>query len=270
MEEELERQGAADHGVAPRALVGALRGPAAPVRGRGLQTALDLLARREDQWLLVGAAQRDQRRFGLVQREAPEDRVFVDLGLAGVPGADRQRVAPSERDRDAAAALESRGRGGVAEGGRHVPGHRDPPGDAVDSPDQLSGRPQVMAGQRHRVGDPDDPLAGGERGLQDVGVRQIASMHLRGDLGRQREAPSPIGVQDRREHTGRIEVGQAQPIDRPVTGDQRDRSAIADRGIVTDRDVAPRESAGHRRRPPPPGDTAHPRAGNRQSGSTSP
>ena len=79
VEEELERQGAADHGVAPRAVVGALRGPAAPVRGRGLQTALDLLARREDQWLLVGAAQRDQRRLGLVQREAPEDRVIVDL-----------------------------------------------------------------------------------------------------------------------------------------------------------------------------------------------
>ena len=55
-------------------------------------------------------------------------------------------------------------------------------------------------------------------------------MHLRRDLGRQRESPSLIGVQDRREHTGRIEVGQAQPIDRPVTGDQRDRSAIADRG----------------------------------------
>ena len=97
VEEQLERQRAADHGVAPRTVVGALRGPAPPVGGRGFQPPLDVLARREDQRLLVGRAQRDQRRAGRSRLEAPGDRLVVDLRLAGVPGAHGQRVAASRR-----------------------------------------------------------------------------------------------------------------------------------------------------------------------------
>jgi hypothetical protein len=257
VEEQLERQRAADHGVAPRAVVGALRRPAPPVRGRGRQTALDVCARREDQRLLVGGAKRDQRRPGRFYVEAPEDRLVVDLRLAGLPGAERQRVATSEGHRDVPAALEARRRGGVAEGGHDVPAHRDAPGDAVDSPDQLAGWPQIMARQGHRVGDPDHPVAGGERGLQHVAVGQIASRDIRGDLRRQREAPAAIGVQDRREHAGRIEVGQAQPIDRPVTCHQRGGPPVPDRGVVSDRDVAPRRRARRRDCPRPLGAPAH-------------
>ena len=84
------------------------------------------------------------------------------------------------------------------------------------------------------------PSPGGERGLQHVGVGQIAALHVRGDLGLQREAPPAIGVEDSREHAGRVEVGQAQPVDRPVAGDQRDGSPVPDRGVVTDRDVTAR------------------------------
>ena len=256
VEEQLERQRAADHGVAPRAVVGALRGPAPPVGGRGVQPPLDVLARREDQRLLVGRAQRDQRRAGRSCLEAPEDRLVVDLRLAGLPGADRQRVAASDGDRDPAAALDPWRHRAVAERRRDAPSHRDPPREAVDSPDQLPRRSQVGAGQGHRVGDPDHALRGGERGLQHVGVGQIASLHLRGDVGLQLEASAAIGVEDRREHAGRIEVGQAQPVDRPVACDQRDGPAVPDRGVVTDRDVASRRSSGADGRPRPLGGAA--------------
>ena len=115
VEEQLERQRAADHGVAPRAVVRALRGPAPPVGGRRFQACLDVLAPREDERLLVGRAQRDHRRARRSCLEAPEDRLLVELRLAGLPGADRQRVGACDGDRDPAAALEPWPHGAVAE-----------------------------------------------------------------------------------------------------------------------------------------------------------
>jgi hypothetical protein len=51
-----------------------------------------VFARREDQRLLVRGAQRDDRRPGRFYFKAPEDRLVVDARLAGLPGADRQRI----------------------------------------------------------------------------------------------------------------------------------------------------------------------------------
>ena len=90
------------------------------------------------------------------------------------------------------------------------------------------------------------PCVGGERGLQHVGVGQIASLRSGGDLGPQREASTAVGVQDGREHARRVEVGQAQPVDGPVARDQRDGPPVPDRGVVADRDIASRGSAGRR------------------------
>ena len=103
VEEQLERQRAADHGVAPGAVVRALRSPAPPVGGRGFEACLDLLAAREDQWLLVGRAQRDQRRAGLLvprsaqrsplrraaPRRPPRSRPPARRGLRRRPGSRR-------------------------------------------------------------------------------------------------------------------------------------------------------------------------------------
>ena len=47
VEEQLERQGAADHGFAPRPVVGALRGPASPIGGGPFETRLDVLSAAE-------------------------------------------------------------------------------------------------------------------------------------------------------------------------------------------------------------------------------
>ena len=123
VEEQLERQRAADHGVAPRAVVGALRGPAAPVRGRGVQTA-PRPARASGRPVAPGGRRTARSTPSSDSSSAKRPKIASSsiCGLAGIPRADRQRVAASERDRDAAAALESRGRGGVAERGRHAPG----------------------------------------------------------------------------------------------------------------------------------------------------
>ena len=66
---------------------------------------------------------------------------------------------------------------------RDAPSHRDSTGEAVDSPDQLSRRPQLGVRQGHGVGDTDHAPPGGECGLENVGVGKVAPPHVRLDLG---------------------------------------------------------------------------------------
>jgi hypothetical protein len=52
------------------------------------------------------------------------------------------------------------------------------------------------------------------------------------------EAAAAVAVEQRAEHARRVEIRQAEPVDRPVVGDERDRAPVADRAVVTDRRVA--------------------------------
>jgi hypothetical protein len=151
-----------------------------------------------------------------------------------------------DRDRYRAAPLQTWRAGAVSQPRLDAPAHRDDALDAVDPADELSFRTQVGAWQRQRVGDPNDTLDGGERGLQHVAVGPIATRHPRGDLGLELEPSAALGVEDRPEDAGRIEVRQAQPVDRPVSRYQRDRSSVPDRGVVAKRDIAPRGGSSHR------------------------
>src|SRR6185295_1199869 len=74
--------------------------------------------------------------------------------------------------------------------------------------------------QRQRVDDADRAGAGGERGLEHVGARQVAARRLERALGLQ------------------LERAAALPVDGAVARHQRRRAAIADQGIVLDRRVA--------------------------------
>jgi hypothetical protein len=125
--------------------------------------------------------------------------------------------------------LDPRRRRAVAEGGYDAPAHRHLPGQAVDAPDQLARRSQIAVRQRHRVGDANDAPGGRECRLQDVGVGQIASLHLRGKLRLEQEAAAAIGIEHGCEHARRVEVGQAQPVDGSVAGAERDGARVADR-----------------------------------------
>jgi hypothetical protein len=58
------------------------------------------------------------------------------------------------------------------------------------------------------------------------------------DVGGEREPAAAVGVADRREDGWRVEVGQRQPVDRAVAGDERHRAPIADHGVAAQRRVA--------------------------------
>ena len=206
MNEQLQRQRAADHGIAPRAAIRALVRPAAPIRCGCIQARLDVVAPRKDERLLVSRAQRDQSSAALPGLEVPEDRLLVDLRLAGVPGTDSQRVRAVRGDRAPSADLQFRRPRAVREGGGDPPPHRDLPSEAVHSPDQLARGAQLGVRQGHGVRYADHATSGGECGLENVGVGEVAPAHLRFDFGLQREAPAAVGVESRGEHAGGVEL----------------------------------------------------------------
>ena len=95
--EQLERERAADHRVAPRPVVRRAARPTRASRPSSRPSRRSTSSRRgRDQRLLVrGAHSAMQRRARPhASSKRPADRRAVDLGVAGVPRADRQRVAP--------------------------------------------------------------------------------------------------------------------------------------------------------------------------------
>ena len=57
------------------------------------------------------------------------------------------------------------------------------------------------------------------------------------------EPTASLGVEDGSEHAAGIQVREAEPVDGAVQGDQRDRAAVADDGMVSDWRVAARHRA---------------------------
>ena len=153
--EQLERQRAADHRVAPRAGIRTLPCPAAPVRARCLQAPLDVLRASETR-----AAPGGPR----TARSAPSSPRAPRSARRSPP----RRCAPRPRPRNRPPARRARrwrpaslhgspavASSPVAEGGGDPPSHRDPPMEAVHSPDQLARRAQLGVRQGHHVGDTD-------------------------------------------------------------------------------------------------------------------
>ena len=56
--------------------------------------------------------------------------------------------------------------------------------------------------------------------------------------GLEREAAAGVGVEDRAEQAGRVEALGAEPVDRALVADERDRVQVADDAVVLDREVA--------------------------------
>jgi hypothetical protein len=93
--------------------------------------------------------------------------------------------------------------------------HRAPDGD--DAADQTL----PLLADAHEVLHLGDALGGEEAGDEDVRVREVELLRRRLPDRRQAEGAAALGVEDGREDAGRVEVGPAEPVDRPVRADER-------------------------------------------------
>ena len=237
VDQELERERAPHHRPSPRALVAALGRPAAPEVHRGREARLDLAPGREDERLPVRRGEHDQRLTSVRGAEAPAGRVGAFRALSGPPGADRHGVGACARHGHAEAAPHARAPTRVAEAwlNRPAEGHltRDSP---LAGRAHAPGKPGVREEQRIR--DLRAAARGRERRLEHVRLRQVAAVRPEGRLRGEREAAASTGVKERAEDARRVEVRQAEPVDRPVAGDKRQGAPVADHAVVLDRGIA--------------------------------
>ena len=226
MDEQLERQGAANHRFPPRPLVGSARPPSRarrrpsppsvirPRRGAGRPAAPG--GRRSGR--AAPPALPSRRSSPLIE---PASRVG-----SPAPQEDRaMRLAAVGRDRCPAPATQTRRPAPVGEAGLDPPAHRHAPRQSLDASSELASRRQADAGQKHRVGHADHALLGNERRLQDVGLGHVAA--LGGELTRRGEpkAAAALRVENGGEDARRVEIRQAQPVDRAVRAQRAPRSA---------------------------------------------
>ena len=194
------------------------------------------------------------------QRERhPLARGHSERGVVGqvAPGhRDRrvqpERVRPGDRDDPAVHPPHPRQDLAVAEPHPQIALHVHVPVHAFDDPGQHRG-PAVAWG--HEVDQPHRSRRGPPLGLQDERVTLIPARHPglprrpgpRTVRGGQRAAPiglgarrcdTPVavalGAQQAGETRGRVEPGQAQPVDRAIPADQRRRLHVADERVVLD------------------------------------
>jgi hypothetical protein len=75
-------------------------------------------------------------------------------------------------------------------------------------------------GERHRIAQPDDACVGREDRLDHEGARDIAALDA--ELAGRADRPVPgVRVEDPREDRRAVVARQAEPVDRPVVGDER-------------------------------------------------
>ena len=239
MDQELERERAAEDGILPGTIVGARRAPAAPEGCRRVDPRLHRLARGEDQRLGVGGRHREQRAPALHDLEPSADRRVGEVDGPRVPGADGDGVGAAGGDGHRPSALDPRGARAVREARLDAPPQPHPPGETLDPSRQLTQRVQPVIRQRHGVGDADHAARRREGRLEDVGVGEVAAGDLVGIFGAQHEATTSLVVEHGREDARRIEVGKTEPVDRAVPADESRRPAVPDRRVVPDRQIPP-------------------------------
>src|SRR5262249_37921349 len=85
-----------------------------------------------------------------------------------------------------------------------------------------------------------NPVGMEETGDQDVGIRPVVLLRAQyATCGRSDpEPPAFLGIEDRPEHTGRIEPRQTEPIDRTVEANQGSTEHVADDAVMLYRPIA--------------------------------
>ena len=231
---QLQRQQGADHRGAPGAVVARAGRPGRPELDRAPLPLRQLLDPREDGRLAVGGAEREQPRLAGGDLRLPLEALLAE---AAVREPERVGAAPGERP--ARPPLDPGLPRAVAEARLDPPAHPHRAGQPLDAPQHLAQRREVLAvGQRHQVGDAHRARGRAEGRLEDVRVLEVRALRLERLDRLQLEAAAALGVEDPAEDRRRVDVGRAEPVDRPVAGDERARAPVADHRVVADRRVA--------------------------------
>ena len=250
-DQSLQQQRAAGHLIAPRSGDGVRARPLLPENHRRLETRLDGRTRRKDEGLCIGAADHQQAAIPRSDFERRAKAVPAPCRRARLPALNRDGLAAEGGDRNRSAPPGADPAVAVIEPGRDLPAHRHRAGQPLDRADDLAHRLEAAIGNRHGVDDAYRAAVRGERRFQDVAVRQVAPGAVEPHRGLKLKRAAAARVEHGGEDTGRIEIRQAQPVDRSVACNKRGRPAVADQRVVLDRSIAldPHEMERCKKRP---------------------
>ena len=125
----------------------------------------------------------------------------------------------------------------VSETRPHPPSHRHPPSQTLHAADKLAGGSETALWKRERIRDADGAPAAPERRLEHVRLTSVRARDCVRLIRRKLERAAFPRVEQRAERARRIEVRQAQPVDRAVEADERESAPVADCRIVANREV---------------------------------
>jgi len=170
--------------------------------------------------------------------ELAGDRSVLGPRLARGPGLQGEGVLATDGEEMASASLHRDPLPAVTEARSDAVAERNVPGEAFDEPDELPERGKPPVRDRHRVGRPRCARGGAERRPEDVAPRLVAALDRAAPRRRQLEAAAVPSVEEPSEGGRRVDVRKAEPVDRPVEGDERDRPSVADHRVVADRRIS--------------------------------
>jgi hypothetical protein len=258
VDEQLEGERAAVHGVGPGAVPAELGRPALPVLDGAVDALVDHARVRQVQRLVLGAAQADQRpRAGRRRERAPELERSLGVAVARLRGVGAAVLEADQREVDVRGAEHGAvhrvdaGDGMRAEGvARHDgPAHLDRALEAVHATRELAPGESAGHAGHERIGDLDGAGGGAEPRAQHVRAGHVRTLDLEVVVDRAQLDAAPVGgVDDAREDGVARHRRERQPVDLAVACDQRDGAAVADRSVRAQGDVTVLPGVGHRPR----------------------
>jgi hypothetical protein len=238
--QQLQRDRRAIDLLPPPAPVGGAGQPAPPEPRRLLEQAQQLVRDGPPGWARGGRLQHHPPGLAGAHRQRAAHVVAVALHRPGPPAVHGQLQRRGAEHRTLVGELQLMRLPAVVEPRRALEHKPHLAAHAPDQPDQ----PVAVAGplrvvDRHEVGHLADPVGGHEPGDQDgrVGEVQLPSDVVVA-LGADAEAPAVVVVEQRGEHTRRVEARAAEPVDGAVGGDQRGGLEIADQAVLGNRRIA--------------------------------
>ena len=212
--------------------------PPPPRLRRALEPQLDLGARRKRQRLTVDEHANEQGTALLAELELSGDVAAGVHRLTRVPRLERHQLGSGGREKRVTRRLDARLLEPEVEARPDGVPHRDRSTQDADSTHELDPGELPAVLETEGIGDGDGAVPCRERRLQDVRPVEVASLARvlcdRGEV----EAPAALPIEQRREDGGPVEGRQRQPLDRAVARYERERSSVADRGVLADRRVA--------------------------------
>ena len=231
MHEQLEGERAARDMIVPRAVVGPVLDPGAPARDRGGEAALDLVAPRDRDRLVVRGDERQERALAVADGEGAADAVVAHLRFAGVPRVDCHLEVAALEDRDAAPADDRDVR--LSPVGSHLehPLELHLPAQPLDAARELAPRQLAAVVQVQRLGDADCAVPSGERRFEHVRPVDVAALHVEPVARAQGEVSPAFGIEERAERRGAVHERQREEVDRSVGRDERDGASVTERRV---------------------------------------